>query len=354
MTSEVVGNLHCHTRYSDGEGTHNDIARAAIKAGLDFIVVTDHNVYVSGMDGYRYRGKDRVLLLTGEEIHNQDRQPQKNHLLVYNTKKELAQLAHDTQSLLNAVSQREGLAFLAHPIDPPAPAFNEDDLSWEDWSVDGFHGIELWNYMSEFKSKLTSKMRAIFLAYNPNLIAEKPFPEVLEHWDSLLSQGKRVYAIGGSDAHATPVSMGPLNRIIFPYEYLFETVNTHVLLDEPLSGEVNHDRTQIFQSIRQGHCFVGYDLPAATDGFRFYAHGDRGEALMGGTLALGYGATLQIHLPRRAQIRLIKEGNTIKTWRNTESAVHTIREPGVYRAEAHLYYLGRWRGWIYSNPIFIH
>jgi hypothetical protein len=350
---EVVGNLHCHTRYSDGEGTHNDIARAAIDAGLDFVVVTDHNVWVNGMDGYRYLGKDRVLLLTGEEIHDQDRQPQKNHLLVYEAGLELASLAGEPQALLEAVRDNGGLAFLAHPTDPAAPAFNEDDLSWEDWTVEGFNGIELWNFMSEFKSKLSSKLRAVFLAYNPNLIAEGPFPEVLERWDRMLSEGAKVYAIGGSDAHATPASMGPLKRTIFPYEYLFRAVNTHVLLDEPLSGDVVRDRRRIFRAISTGRCFVGYDLPASTRNFQFSAHGERGEVLMGGTLDMRFGATLQVHLPTRAQIRMIKDGHVIKTWRNDESAVHTVREPGAYRAEAYIYYLGKWRGWIYSNPIFV-
>jgi hypothetical protein len=51
---EYVGNLHTHTNYSDGNGSHEDIALAAIKAGLDFVIVTDHNVWVDGMDGYRY------------------------------------------------------------------------------------------------------------------------------------------------------------------------------------------------------------------------------------------------------------------------------------------------------------
>ena len=353
MTVEIVGNLHCHTRYSDGEGTHNDIARAAIEAGLDFVVVTDHNVWVDGMDGYRYLGRERVLLLTGEEVHDQDRQPQKNHLLVYESGKELANLADDTQTLLDAVNDHNGLAFLAHPKDPPAPAFGEDDLSWEAWDVQGFHGIELWNFMSEFKSKLSSKPRAIFLAYYPDLIAEGPFPEVLERWDLMLSTGKRIYAIGGSDAHATPVSMGPLRRVIFPYSYLFKAVNTHVLLDEELSGDQNADRQRIFNAIRRGRCFVGYDLPASTKGFRFSAHADRGEAVMGDSLELGFGATLQIHLPRRAQIRLIKDGRLVNTWQATQSAVHTIRDPGAYRVEVKLHSLGKLRGWIFSNPIFI-
>ena len=30
---EIVVNLHMHTRYSDGSGTHKDIAQAAMQAG---------------------------------------------------------------------------------------------------------------------------------------------------------------------------------------------------------------------------------------------------------------------------------------------------------------------------------
>ena len=73
MLHEYCGNLHTHTRYSDGAGSHNDIALAAMKAGLDFVVVTDHNVYVRGLDGYRTQGTNRVLLLVGEEVHDQAR-----------------------------------------------------------------------------------------------------------------------------------------------------------------------------------------------------------------------------------------------------------------------------------------
>ncbi|MGZ9235150.1 MAG: histidinol-phosphatase, partial [Anaerolineales bacterium] len=35
-----------HTVYSDGSGTHKDIAQAALRTGLDVVIVTDHNVLV--------------------------------------------------------------------------------------------------------------------------------------------------------------------------------------------------------------------------------------------------------------------------------------------------------------------
>jgi predicted metal-dependent phosphoesterase TrpH len=49
---EIVVNLHMHTPFSDGHGTHAEIARAAMSAGLDAVIVTDHNVWVNGVQGY--------------------------------------------------------------------------------------------------------------------------------------------------------------------------------------------------------------------------------------------------------------------------------------------------------------
>ncbi len=88
--------------------------------------------------------------------------------------------------MLEAVRRAGGLAFIAHPKDPAAPAVNEDDLSWEDWQVKGLTGIEIWNAMSEFKSLLKTKLHALYYAYNPTLIAHGPFPETLQNWDKQL------------------------------------------------------------------------------------------------------------------------------------------------------------------------
>ena len=135
---EIIVNLHMHTRYSDGSGTHKDIAQAAMKAGLDAVIVTDHNVLVQGVEGYYRRGSSRVLLLVGQEVHDQALEPQKNHLLVFNANRDVATFAHDPQRLVEAVREAEGMSFIAHPSDPAAPVFGETDISWERWDVTGF------------------------------------------------------------------------------------------------------------------------------------------------------------------------------------------------------------------------
>lgn len=350
---EIILNMHMHTRYSDGAGLHTDIAAAAMIAGLDAVIVTDHNVLVDGPAGYYKDGNRRVLLMVGEEIHDQARDPQKNHLLVIGAQRELATYAYDPQVLLDAVSKAGGLAFIAHPVDPAAPSVHEGDISWVDWDVRGFTGIELWNGFSEFKPRIRSKLHAIFYAFSPNRIAQGPLPEALHRWNELLSSGKKVVAVGGSDAHSHRMRMGPLRRTVFPYEFHFRTINTHVLLPRPLGADAASDASMILDALRRGHCFVGYDLPAPARGFHFIAHGIEGSAEMGDELNSKGGVTFQIHLPRRTECVLLKDGKPVRTWHQHEQLTYSTTSPGIYRVEVYIHYLGRRRGWIFSNPIYV-
>ena len=350
---EIIVNLHMHTRYSDGSGTHKDVAHAAIKTGLDAVIVTDHNVLVQGVEGYYRVGTHRVLLLVGEEIHDQDRVPQKNHLLVFNANRDLASLADDPQALINGVREAGGLSFIAHPIDPAAPAFHEPDISWESWDVQGFTGIELWNGLSELKTLVPTKLHAALYGLFPQLIAHRPHIEVIQRWDEMLAEGRPVVAIGGSDAHAMHMSMGLIHRVIFPYDFHFRTINSHVFIAQPLTGDVPTDKKMIYDALAAGRCFVGYDLPASTRGFTFKAKSLDQSAIMGEEISVKGGVTLQIHVPAVAEIHLLKDGVEVGIWKNSQAYTYTARESGVYRVEVFRNYLGRQRGWIYSNPIYV-
>lgn len=349
---ELTINLHMHTTYSDGSGTHADLGRAALETGVDVLLVTDHNTWVKGMDGYHRDGKKRTLILTGEEIHDQGRHPQKNHLLVFNAKEELATFADNPQTLINAVQRLGGLSFIAHPVDPAMPAFGETDISWENWDVTGFTGIELWNGFSELKIVAKRKIDAIFYAFFPETLPHGPHKQTLQLWDSLLAIGQQVVAIGGSDAHALHRSLGPIHKTIFPYEYHFSSINTHILTPTRLTGDLIKDRTMVFDALGDGHCFVGYDRPAPTRGFRFSAQGKSSSVSMGDQISAERAVTLQAKLPSDAEIRLIKDGECIKT-KHGETLAYITDKPGVYRIEAYKHYLGKARGWIFSNPIYL-
>lgn len=359
------GNIHIHTRFSDGEKLHDAIAQDAIAAGLDFIIVTDHNVYVTGVEGYYRNERGRVLLLTGEEVHNVRRRPQASHFLAYNARKELASYASDPQSLIDETVKAGGLGFLAHPYEEDLPLMGEINLGWHDWDIEGFSGLEIWNYMSSFKNaiarhtadlrwknKLIAKLGALRIALHPERYLNGPEPETLALWDDFLSKGMRVNAIGSSDAHGTPMQLGPWRREIFPYEFLFRAVNTHVLLSRPFNGDVEHDRLLLMQAISRGNCWVGYDMAGPTKDFRFTVQG-AAKGIMGDEMPFGFGATLQIRAPVRCRIRVIRHGQVVTEVERESNLTYIPDEPGAYRVECLIPYEGRERGWIYSNPIYL-
>jgi hypothetical protein len=351
---EIIGNFHMHTHYSDGVGTHQDLAMAAVRAGLDLITVTDHNVWVGGKEGWYAHpetGKE-VLLLMGEEVHDEERSPQVNHYLCLGVDGEVCQYAPRPQELINAVRQHGGLGFIAHPIERAAPLFDEPEIPWVDWEVTGFIGIELWNYMSEFKSLLSTKPAAVFAAFFPSLLITGPFPETLALWDNLLRNGAKVVAIGGADAHANVYSLGPLKRPVFPYDYLFSAVNTHVLLDEPLSRDVTAAKAQALDALRAGRVFVAYDLAGDARGFRFTATSSQGTVSMGDEMRPNGPVTLHVASPLPAGMRLLKNGREVARARG-RALTYETDEPGIYRVEAYRRYRIKPRGWVFSNPIYI-
>ena len=145
----------------------------------------------------------------------------------------------------------------------------------------GYTGIELWNQMSEFKGRLKSRLHGLFYALNPKRAARGPFPEALRRWDEPLAEGKKVAVVGGADADAMPVKVGPLKLTIFPMEFHFRCINNHALLTTPLTGDAIDDRRLVLDALGKGRSFIGYDLPAPTRGFRYTAQGRDQTAMMG-------------------------------------------------------------------------
>jgi len=349
---ELITSIHIHTKYSDGSSNHAKIARIAAENNMDVIIITDHNILVNGMEGYYHAGDKKVILLCGEEIHDPYQNPQKNHLIVLGVKDELSKFSHDLNTLTRQVEMKGGLAFIAHPFEDALPAFHESRICWDDWEVQNIHGIEIWNQLSELKTTAKNWLHTIFLVFFPQLIGNHPHPEALKQWDTLLAQGRKVVAFGGADAHALIKHIGPFTKKIFPYEFHFRGVTTHLLVENPISGDLLVDRQMILDSFRKGHAFVAYDLPYPSKGFRFSAMNIEKEIIMGDTIELIGGITLKIHLPIKAECRLIKDGEVINVY-ELPRVVKTITHPGIYRVECYLDYLGKKRGWIFSNPITI-
>lgn len=350
---EFVANIHIHSVYSDGVKTPPEIARDAAYAGIDIIMVTDHNVFPIGFNGYYTFENKNVLIITGEEIHDQLRHPQKNHLLALGIKKDFSRLASNPQELINTINEAGGLSFIAHAYDPALPAIGEADLSWVDWSVSGFTGLELWNNLSELKIRAQKMWQVVLYAFFPELMALEPPRQISEIWDCLLCKGQRVIAIGGADAHTIPRHFGPFTKNVFPYSYHFRTINNHILLPSSLTGDAQTDSESIINAIRQGHCFIGYDLIKPTRNFRFYMVDMDATVEMGSSTIFNDHQEFIAEIPFPTQCRLIKDGEVIDQLKVNKSYSWKVRQPGVYRLECYRKFLGKNRGWIFSNPIFI-
>jgi hypothetical protein len=354
---EYVGNLHLHTPYSDGTLYHQEIAQAAMQAGLDFIIATDHNLYVPEAQGYYHQGEKSLLVLAGEEVHNRRRLPQVNHCLVYNAGEQMCRYAASPQKLIDEVDKRKGLSFLAHPYDAGIPFLRPDSagigIPWVDWDISGYTGLEIWNYMADWKQTMVNVRRGLASMARPEDQVIGPRPQTLAKWDELLSAGHKVVGIGNADAHGTWFSAGPFKRCIFPYEFLFRCVNTHILSPVGFSGNVELDGQAIYAALRQGRAFIAYDLIGPARGFKYTAHGLDGKADMGEGLRLRDGVTLQIKAPARGHIKVIFGGEVVAEDRAADTLVHTAQHPGAYRVEVWREFRGRERCWILSNPIYL-
>lgn len=342
---ERVGNLHVHTTLSDGHATHAEVAAFAARAGLDFVVVTDHNVYDGECQGWH----GDVLLLVGEELHDPE-DVHHNHLLALGIDRDLAGIA-DPQARIDAVNAAGGLAYLAHPVEHSGPLSGEPEIDWVRWGVTGYTGLEVWNYMSEFKAHLANWPITLLAAYLPKLVIRGPHPETLSRWDALLAKGP-VYGIAGSDAHGTRYSLGPLRRQVLPYGYLFRALNTHVLVDDVWSGDVARDAGLVLEALRRGRAFLAYDGLAPARGFTYVAEYAGTEHAMGEVIDGEGEVTLRAATPCRAHLRLVHGGSVVAETTGTRLK-HRTTAPGAYRLEAYRPYAFRQRAWILSNPIIV-
>ncbi len=346
---ELVGNLHMHTRHSDGSGLHQDLATAAEANRLDFIIATDHNVLVAQEEGWR----GRVLLLVGQEVNDASLEPEHSHCLVFGVQSDLTPLAVAPQEMFDAARSQGALTFLAHPIERASPLLT-DTYEWRHWDVTGFTGIELWNYMSEFRYYARNKPLALLLTYLPRFFSTGPWPEMLAKWDELLAaRSAPIVAVGGSDAHAHTYHIGPLSRLFLSYRDCFAAVNTHLLTPEPLTGDLAHDRALVYAALGAGHAWVGYDLPAPTRHFRFSATSGQQMAIMGDRLSSGgEQVCFEVSTPERAHIKLLCNGQVASQTYGAALRFVT-NKPGIYRVEVWRRAWGKARGWIFSNPIYV-
>jgi hypothetical protein len=333
--------VHCHSTYSDGTGTVPQIARGAARAGVDAVLLTDHDSLEAkrrGEEGWH----GSVLVCVGLEVSPRRR----DHYLAFGLDREIEDPDSLTPAeIVAAVAGAGGFGFAAHPFSKGSEVFKRagPGMPWGDLDCEGLAGLEVWSLITDVGEAMPRRRDALRFLAAPARAIEYPPPRNLAEWDRL-GRKRRVVGIGGVDAHQFGVRVaGRVPLRLMGYHRSFAHLHTHVLLDGPPTGDGARDRDAVYAALRAGRCYLAVDSHAPARGFAFAGMGEEHPAGP---------RDLRARVPRPASLTLFHDGTPIARARGTELA-HTVEEPGVYRLEATLRAHGRDRTWILSNPVYL-
>lgn len=340
------GALHIHTTYSDGSGTVEEVITAAHEAGLRWIMITDHDT----LDGRHYEGwHEDVLLLVNHEIT-----PLKNHFLALEID-EVIDRQQPTQAFIDNVYGRGGFGIIAHPDDH---LVNKDEgvHPWDDWAVnwpgnataETSIGIEIWNMMADWRSNRNRIQRPQHLT-NLRAVSRGPTDAVMRWWDSLNAAGKRVFAIGGLDAHAFRLTYSGTEYTVFPYVEMFGTVTNYLILNEPLPQDDSRAACAlVHRALRTGRSYIVNRMYGTQPAIPLLAPQNYNEWTIGDSPILAAGPLAMVaDVGGAADLRLLCNGEIVA--QGNGSLERAVDRPGAYRLEAYREGLP----WLYTNPIYV-
>ncbi len=347
--SRYAGAIHVHSTYSDGGGTVADIVRAGQEAGLDFLILTDHDTLQPKYDGHQgYH--DGLLLLVGEEVNTSA-----GHLLALGMDRDVSQDGPDgLPRLLDEISDAGGLSIAAHPT---------GRRPWTEWTLEQMDGLELINADSAWRDDSVMELaRAlVFLPFLPdgvfNTLVDRP-DEAIRRWIHR-ARRQQVTVIGSLDAHERIPLWGE-RYLAFPtYRRMFDLIRTYVITDAELSGDADVDEAVLIEAIRRGSCYVvqeGYE-PAPGFAFQLTVGSGPDTLSMGAQAAFQNDSRLHVVAPSSGpvRIRLYRNGVSLME-RDSAELIVEAPGPGVYHAEVYQLRTTFLRGenprlWIISNAI---
>lgn len=298
------GDLHTHTLASDGVLTAEELGRHAVRHGLEFLAITDHNQMVSqdslpeikgltfipGIEWTHYLGHANFLGVA----HPYDGPFFANDLI-------------SIQKIFISAKNRGALIVVNHPFEESCPFSIE-------LSEIPFDLIEVWNGpMRE------SNIKGIGL------------------WQNLLVSGQKVPICGGSDYHR---------------DRLFQ------ILGGPTMGvyAYSNSKVDILEAVRLGHSFITFSPEGPTLNMR------SGEAIIGDSVVWQESQVVNIDvvgLETGDLVRVVTQAEVIDLYqapaKGSCQLVYPVSSPGFVRVEV-------WRIFLpgipplpalISNPIYL-
>lgn len=349
----VRGAIHVHTTRSDGTGSVETVAEAAARAGLEFVIFTDHG------DGRRIPDPPKyvagVLCLDAIEISTTG-----GHYLALGLARTPYPLGGEARDVVEDVARLGGFGVVAHPES------TKPELRWQQGDAP-FDGLEWLNADSEWRDESRWRIARALLDYpfRPAeavaSILDRP-DGALARWDALAG-GRRVVGLAGADAHARigwretdPYTGGTLLRLP-SYEASFRAFANRVVLDRPFTGEPRADAPQLLAALRAGRIFTQIDALAAPGAFEVEARSGSAAAQAGERLAIAGPATIhaRAQAPAGSSIVLFRNGSVVDRERGPELIYAAGEAPGVFRVEVRI------PGapgnppipWIVANPVYV-
>ena len=347
----VSGAFHVHSDRSDGSGSVEAIALAAARAGLQFVILTDHGDATRPPDPPVYR--HGVLCIDAVEISSVA-----GHIVALNLQNAAPYpLGGEGRDVIEDIHRQGGWAVAAHPDSP------RSDLRWRGGSLP-IDGIEWLNVDTEYRRSLglplaVSVARAWFRG--PETIASlfQPDSGGLERWDMTL-RAHQTFAIAAVDAHArmgedkNDARQSRALALSLPsYETMFRTVVQTVALERPLDPNATDaaaDARLLLDAIRDGRSFsVVRAYVDALGAMEFSATSGSERVDFGGVLGSAGPITVRAAVPAATggRVVILKDGREATS--GEPQAEVAFAGPGVYRAEVRL--PNRGVPWMVSNAI---
>lgn len=270
------GVYHMHSVFSDGKGTVEEITGAALGAGMDFVILTDHgrpNIESASSTAW----KNGVLLMGGSELSLYS-----GHLAAVGFNVPGYIFPPEPQDAVDEIVGDGGVCFVAHPFD--------DKIPWSDWRVKGFTGLEVLSCYSSARKASILRLLAFPARYwvnsNYALTGTLSYPaENMEKWYELNRRGDGFcyYGIFALDAHAKlPVTKG--FQLNYPtYAAMFEIMTVYVKVGNMVMKSPVLASRQVVEGLKKGNFFNVIESIAPANGFECWFEDMRGSRTeMGG------------------------------------------------------------------------
>jgi hypothetical protein len=347
----IAGAYHIHTVRSDGSGDLAAVAAAASRAGLAFVIVTDHGDATRTPDPPAY--VDGVLCIDGVEISTTG-----GHYVALGLGPAPYPLGGAPSAVVEDVARLGGFGFAAHP-DSPRP-----ELAWTDWDA-AVDGIEWLSTDTEWRNERRARLARVLFDYalrpGPALasILDRP-AATLARWDALTAR-RPVVAIAGHDAHGgigrrAESGQGLPVPGVPSYEASFRAFSVRAVLGARPSGEASADAGALLDALRSGRVYTAVDAVAGPAVLDFHALRGGEQSEMGSVLPPGPATlTARASVPPGARTVLFRDGREIKSADGGMLELDEAMAQGAYRVEVQV------PGapgtppvpWLLSNPIYL-